>query len=176
MKYSSSVSFLVALLLFFLPFVEIKCNATSLYKAKGIELVTGFTVKDDRDKNAEDNLSVGDNRNEKQEPNGFAIAAFVLGILGLVLSVVNFRSRPLINTVIGTVAALCLLALLVQVQSDTGNWSTTGKTGREGDLLHDMARSIRITAQFTAWYYLSVIAFIAAAFFSYRRKPIVISR
>ena len=174
MKYSSSVSFLVALLLFFLPFVEIKCNATSLYKAKGIELVTGFTVKDDRDKNAEDTLSIGDNRNERQEPNGFAVAAFVLGVLGLILSLVNFSSRPLINTVIGTVAALCLLALLIQVQSDVGKWST-GKAGNEGDLLHDMARSIRITAQFTAWYYLSVIAFIAAAFFSYRRKPIIIS-
>jgi lysylphosphatidylglycerol synthetase-like protein (DUF2156 family) len=175
MKYSSSISFLVALLLFFLPFVEIKCNATSLYKAKGIELVTGFTVKDDRDKNSEDNLSVGDNRNERQEPNNFAIAAFVLGILGLILSFVNFRSRPLVNTVIAVLAAVCLLALLIQIQSDVGKWSTTGKTSRDDDLLHDMARSIRITAQFTAWYYLSLVSFIAAAFFSYRRKPPVIS-
>jgi hypothetical protein len=175
MNYSSSIAFAVALLLFLLPFVEIKCNSTSLYKAKGIELVTGFTVKDDKDKNSDDALAVNDNSNEKQEPNSFAIAAFVLGILGLVLSFMNFKTRPLISTLTGVLAAICLIALLIQIKSDVGKWSMTGKTDPHNDLFKDMARTIKITAEFMAWYYLSVISFLVAAFFSYRRKPLVIS-
>jgi len=174
MRYSSSISFAVALLLFFLPFVEVKCNATPLYEAKGIELVTGFTVKDEKGKISED-ISVGDNRNERQEPYAFAIAAFVLGLAGLVLSFMNFKSRPLVNAVAGALAAICLLALLVQIKSDVGRWNSTGKAGGDSDLFKDVTRSIRITAAFTAWYFLSLISFIAAAILSYRKKPIVIS-
>jgi hypothetical protein len=165
MKYSSSVAFAVALLLFFLPFVEFKCNATPLYEAKGIELVTGFTVKEDKDTKA-----IDDNGNERQEPNVFAVIAFILGILGLILSFMNFKSRPLISAVTGMLAAVCLLALLIQVTSDVGKWNTAGKTNRDDNLFTDMAKTIRITAQFTAWFYLSLVSFLAAAFFSYRRK------
>lgn len=168
-KYSVSIAYLVGVLLFFLPFVEIKCNATPLYEAKGIDLVTGFTVKEDRGRNTNDDFTMNDSRNERQEGNTFAIAAFILGILGLILSFLNFRSQPIISTITGALAALCLLGLMIQVKSDVGKWSSRGGSSPDHDMFRDMTRNIKVTAEFTAWFYLALISFAVAAYLSYKK-------
>lgn len=167
-KYTSSVAYAVGILLFFLPFVEIKCNATPLYEAKGIELVTGFTVKDKAGISS-NHFNGEDSQNERQQGNTFAIAAFVLGILGLILSFLNFKSQPVVSTITGVLAALCLIALLIQVKSDVGNWNTGGRPNANDDFFGNMARNIKVTAEFTAWFYLSLFSFLVAAYFSYKK-------
>jgi hypothetical protein len=170
-KYAVSIAWVVGILLFFLPFVEVKCNATPLYEAKGIDLVTGFTVKDNPDKNSLDNLDVNDVRNERQEGNGFAIAAFILGIAGLILSFMNFKSQPVVSSITGVLAALCLIALMIQVKADVGKWSNHPRPNSDNVFFDDMSRSMKITAEFTTWFYLSLISFLVAAYLSYKNKP-----
>lgn len=171
-KYAISIAYAVGILVFFLPFVEIKCNATPLYEAKGIELVTGFTVDEQRGATGFDNVTVNDNQNERQEGNTFAIAAFVLGIIGLILSFLNFKSKPIASTITGALASICLVALMIQVKSDVGKWGTKGRTNSnpETDFLGDMSRNIKVTAEFTAWFYLALISFLVAAYLSYRKR------
>ena len=44
-KIPSSVVLGIAILLFFLPFVDVKCNTMSLQTVSGFELATGFEIK-----------------------------------------------------------------------------------------------------------------------------------
>ena len=44
-KIPSSVAFGIGVLLFFMPFVDIKCNTMTLQTVSGVQLATGFEVK-----------------------------------------------------------------------------------------------------------------------------------
>ncbi len=171
-KYTLSIIYAVGILVFFLPFVEIKCNATPLYEVKGIELVTGFTVKENQGTNGFDDLAIreNENSNERQEGNGFAIAALAFGIIGLIISFLNFKSQPIASTLTGALAAFCLIGLMIQVKADVGKWGSKGGSNTKPDIFGDMSREIKITADFTPWFYLALISFAAAGFLSYRKR------
>ena len=170
-KYTISIIYAVGILLFFLPFVEIKCNATPLYEVKGIELVTGFTVEDSN-KGTENfnDVFVSESQNERQESNAFAIGAFAFGIIGLIISFLNFKSQPVASTLTGALAALCLVGLMIQVKGDVGKWSSKTRPATNTDIFGDMSRTIKVIADFTPWFYLALISFAAAAFLSYRQR------
>ena len=55
-KIPSSVAFGIGVLLFFMPFVDIKCNSMTLQKVTGAQLATGFEIKGP----GSDNSLVGD--------------------------------------------------------------------------------------------------------------------
>lgn len=167
MKYSVSICFLAGVLLFFLPFVEIKCNATPLYEAKGIDLVTGFTVKDGKHNKEFDETSI-DIKNERQQGNTFAIAAFALGILGLILSLLNFKSQPAVCMITGALAAFSLIGLLIDLKSDLKKWNGSSIKKPDNDFLAGLA-NIKVSVEFTAWFYISLISFLAAAYFAYQK-------
>jgi hypothetical protein len=61
-----------------------------------------------------------------------------------------------------------MIVLMIQINYDIRDKSAHDITGGIGE-------NLKVTAEFTTWYYLSLLGFIAAAFFSYWRKPIVIS-
>jgi amino acid transporter len=165
-----SVSFLVAILLFLLPFVEIKCNDQTLATNTGIGLAFGTDYKTIAQKKTLDNPLGNSSEKavtEKQQGEMYvsALIALLLGAIGFVLSLMKSNKA---GVFIGGLAAICLIILMIQIQMDIKDKPNT--SGED-----DFTKNIKVTAEFTAWYYLSLISFIAAAFFSYRRKPIVIS-
>ena len=171
---ASSVSFLVAVLLFLLPFVEIKCNGQSLASNTGIGLAFGTDYKTSAQmKSLEDPFGSGSSEKEKvitesQKGKMYvpALIALVLGVIGFILSLSGTKQNR-ISVFVGSLAAISLIVLMIEIQMDIKDTPRTG-----GD---NFANDLKVTAEFTAWYYLSLIGFIAAAFFSYNRKPIVIS-
>lgn len=168
----SSASFLVAILLFLLPFVEIKCNDQPLASNTGIGLAFGTDYKTTSQMKTLDNpfgkTSSEKAVTEKQKGEMYvsALIALILGAIGLALSMVNSKPNTA-GVIIASLAAICLIVLMIQIQMDIKDKPLKG--GED-----DFGSNIKVTAEFTAWYYLSLISFIAAAFFSYRRKPIVI--
>lgn len=168
----SSAGFLVAVLLFLLPFVEIKCNNQPFASNTGLGLAFGTDYKTTGQmKSLENPFGLNSNEKEKtvtEKEKGkmyvVALVSLLLGVIGFVLSLTNAKSKA--NVFIGSLAAICLIVLMIQIQMDIKD---TPKTGEEG-----LTENIKVTAEFTAWYYLSLISFIAAAFFSYRTKPIVL--
>lgn len=166
MKYSVSISFLAGILLFFLPFVEIKCNATPLYEAKGIDLVTGFTVKNNQHIREFDDTTL-DIKNERQQGNSFAIAAFAFGILGLILSLLNFKSQTALCMITGALAAFSLIGLLIDLKSDLTKWNRSSIKNPDG-FLGGLA-NIKVSVDFTAWFYISLVSFLAAAYLAYQK-------
>lgn len=161
--YTTTVSFALAVLLFFLPFAHIKCNDTKLASNSGIGIAFGTAWKNEMfGKN--DLFGNKADVNEKKEkpiqkgPNGFALAALAAGVAGLGLSLSRFKLKSVFSFSLGLLGVLMLLALLIQLKSQL-----KGETGKESDM------NIRLTVSFTFGYFLSVIAFAAAAFFGYKQ-------
>lgn len=138
-----------------------------MYEAKGIDLVTGFTVKDNKHIKDLDETSF-DIKNERQQGNTFAIAAFALGILGLVLSLLNFKTQPTVCIITGALAAFSLIGLFIDLKSDLKKWNGSSIKKPDNDFLGGLA-NIRVSVDFTAWFYLSLISFLAAAYFAYQK-------
>ena len=174
-KIPSTVAFGLGILLFFLPFLDIKCNSMVLQKVSGIQLATGFKIKSPGSENSligsfenmSDNDSNMKNKTEKKDPNMLALAALVLGVAGLIFSLRDAKTGGLVT---GLLAAAALIATMIDVKSklkselpelNKARRNTTSDFDRLGD-------SIYIAVDFTPWFYITVIAFAAAAFFCYK--------
>jgi hypothetical protein len=168
----NSISFLVGTLLFLLPFVEIRCNDQPLASNTGIGLALGTDYKTTSQMKSLDNpfgnksdQTVTEKQKGEMYPS--ALIALILGIIGVIFSFLNPGPNK-IALFIGGLAAICLIVLMVQIQMDVKDKPFSKSEESLGE-------NLKITAEFTAWYYLSLISFIAAAFFSYRKRQIVIS-
>jgi hypothetical protein len=171
-KLPVALSFLAGCLMFFLPFVEIKCNGSTMAKATGIDLVTGTDMKPagaleslnnfgDSFSNNE-NTTVETKKENKLEANMFAMAALGLGVLGLLIAFLSSGNK--LTGVIAVLAIAALIALMVDVKSQIKNDPQT---------LGSDATDVKITAEFTIGYFLSLVAFLIAAIVSFKKRRIV---
>lgn len=171
----SSVAFIVGILLFLLPFAEIKCGGTAIAKNSGFGIAIGTKWQ-----NIASNNMFGDNRDKedktdsemkKQDPNIYAIAALGLGVLGLLLSFADARSAAGAALVTGILSAGALIGLMLDLQKKvkTDMGSNTPKSDGGGLFGLDKLNDMKMTIDFTLWFYVALIAFLVAAFFSYRR-------
>ena len=169
----TTVCFAVAVLLFFLPFAQVKCNGTTIVQNTGLGIAIGSEWK----ATGFDTGNFGDQKTntdkpKKQGPNIYAIAALGLGVLGLLISFGNAKSGGLGSVVTGLLSAGALIGLLVDLKNNSDlkapatpvNKPANDMFGGLGDL-----NNMRITLDFTPWFYIAVIGFLAAAFFGYKR-------
>ena len=171
-KYITSLAFIVGVLLFLLPFVEVRCNDASFAENSGVGLAFGTdykvtgqikAVKDGFDSN--DRTPVLRNSKENGKMYVLALAALILGVAGLVISIIATRPGPA-NMILGALAAILLIIMAVQLKNDVkDHLKSTGEN--EG-----YTSAIKVTVDFTVWYYLSVISFLAAAFFSFKQNEL----
>lgn len=171
--YSTSIAFLVALLLFFLPFVVIKCNNQPYAENTGLGLALGTNYNVTAQKDLPDILQKGKNESvTREEEKGklyvLALASLLAGIVGLMFSLSRSRSASSVSMLMGMAAALCLVILMFQISSDI-------KRNSGGNVLSGRDSNIRVTASYTIWYFIAIASFLAAAFFSYKRRDITIS-
>lgn len=164
-KTPSSISFIVALLMFLLPFVEIKCNNMTLKEVTGLQLAVGFKMGGDM--NTMDVTQPRDTyeaASEKRSSNKFALIALVLGIAGLVLSYSDARKGGLGGTITGALATVSLFLMVFDIKDKLKqNSRMYSQSTRE------LEESVRIHVDFGAGFYLAMLAFIAAGYFSYKR-------
>ena len=181
-KIPSSVAFGIGVLLFFMPFVDIKCNSMTLQKVTGAQLATGFEIKGP----GSDNSLVGDfnkmdndktdvdTKGGKNDPNAFALIALVLGVIAFVLSLLHSKGAITGGVITGALAAAALIGAMIdikrKVRLDIPEMTNKARdTVGPGRLGNDMYISI----DFTAWFYLAILAFIAATWICYRRMQTI---
>jgi hypothetical protein len=163
-KIPSTVTFAVGILLFFTPFLEIKCNSMTIQSISGVQLATGFKV--DTNKGAagyfSDITNTSENKTDlkvdREDPNVYAMLALLFAVLGLILSIVKMRLR--LNSIAGIMMALATTICLILLWSDIGNRIKLQLPKSDG---------VSISIGMTSWFYVTVIVFLAAAFFSYKR-------
>jgi hypothetical protein len=180
-KTPSSIAFAVGVLLFLMPFAELKCTAKE--KDRGED---GFSFNSSGIKvtNTGLGLAMGSNwkmkigglgslgggnddmKDQKQKPNAFAIAALVLGIVGLGFCFVEGRSGVSMGIVAGILSAGALIALMFDLKSKAKK--PMPDIGGGDGFLGDMD-GVSFKLGFTPWYYIAVAAFLAGAYFAYQR-------
>ena len=182
-KIPAAVAFGIGVLLFFMPFLDIKCNSLTLQKVSGAQLATGFKIKTPGSDNtlvgSFEKMDKGDSKvhrsGEENDPNIFALAALGLGIIAFVLSLVDKKGGITGGVIAGILAAVALMATLIdvkrKVKMDLPKISNTAKDSGATDF-EKLGESMSIAVDFTAWFYLTVIAFTAGAWFCYKRMPI----
>lgn len=94
--------FILLIIMFFLPFAEIKCDSTAITGIKGIEFVTGKEMKNPSDNKVE--------AEKKMDPDIYAIVAFCAALVGLILS---FISNKFINILNGLISLSGMVSLLL---------------------------------------------------------------
>ena len=189
-KTPSLVAYGVGILLFLMPFIDIKCNNMSLQQVTGLQLATGFKMKNSNSDNAflddlkTDKVDTGITKattgSSNKDPNLYALIALALGGLGLILSFTNARAAIGGAIVTGVGAAGALIGMMLDVKKkaklempDLSNQTPDNEVGETmdkiGDKMKDVTDKISITVDFTPWFYIAVVAFLVAAFFCYRR-------
>lgn len=180
-KIPTTVAFVVGILLFLLPFSEIKCNNTVFADKTGL----GFVIGSDW-KSANNGLGGDDSTKEvtsktNSEKEGYAqylaIAALALAVLGLLFSFGGSKGGGTSGIITGVLSAGALIGVMIEVK----RWFNAGlakeaadkaKDGTDtlgmGKLGESMSNGFQIN--FTPWFYIAIIAFLAAAIFSYMRK------
>jgi hypothetical protein len=163
-KIPSTVSFAIGIILFFLPFLEITCNSMTIQTVSGVQLATGFKIKEDGGAFMQGMESSNDFKNEtakktqnRESPNIYAAMALVFAVLGLILSMRNLKTGGTSGLIMGILSSLSLIGLLI----DIGNRVKLKLPGNQADL--------NINIGLTPWFYISIIVFLAAAFFSFKR-------
>jgi hypothetical protein len=168
-----SISFLAGVLLFLLPFVDIKCGGTTIKEVRGFELATGFTVEDkSMNQSIFGNMgldqTIKSTKSEKRSPNVFALAALGLGVLGLIISFLA-KGRSVPAAFMGVLAVVALIALMIDIKGDpklnTGSNTSNSTDGFNANFDNDIIR-----VEFTPWFYITILVFLAAAFFCWRKK------
>ena len=182
-KIPAAVAFGIAVLLFFMPFIDIKCNSLTLQKVSGAQLATGFKIKSPGSDNtlvgSFEKMDKGDSQvrrsGEENDPNIFALAALGLGIFAFVLSLVDKKGAVTGAGITGILAAVSLMATLIdikrKVKMDLPEMGNKAKDSGATDF-EKLGNSMSIAVDFTAWFYIAVIAFAAGAWFCYKRMLI----
>ena len=102
----------------------------------------------------------------KEEEKGklyvMALVALLAGVAGLLFSLSKTRSASSVSSLMGVIAAVCLIVVMFQINSDVKRNSGSNVTG-------DISNNIKVTASYTVWYFIAIASFLAAAFFSYKR-------
>lgn len=105
------VSFALAIIFFFFTFCDFKCGGQKIGSIKGIELVTGTTIKD------HDMMSGQETRGEKIPASMWAILAFGAAIIGLGAFLIKEKREAIIGTGAGAIGAGSMIILQFVIKS-----------------------------------------------------------
>lgn len=187
-KIPSSVCFAIGLLLFLLPFAELQCKPPDQKNNALLDMVNikisasntglGLAAGSDWKFNISQGSGLFQEKKEEtwiknikaQDPNIYAIVALSLAVLGFGLSFLNARPVFALNIATGVLTAGSLTGLMIDLTKKSKDFiSDIKKTGNSVEV----GEYTDITLTFTPWFYVSLVAFLAAAFFSYKRRQII---
>jgi len=161
----SAAAFLVAILLFLLPFAEVRCNGTALANNTGLGIAMGSDWKEVITKNMFGDTGDMETKEKREyskshDPNVFAIIALALGVIGFLVAVLAVARKSNMNFYLGLLAAASLVAMLIDLRSKAKSDTSLNSSNL------DVNVPVKITVNGTAGYYIAVILFIVAAILS----------
>jgi hypothetical protein len=159
-NYTVTILFAIGLLLFLAPFVEFKINTGIVggfaWRFTGTDLLTGQRGKTTGPK-LDDDFSVTSSGGF-EDMNYYVLAAIIFALIGLLLSFAG-RRKPSAG-IMGILSALALIGLFIDIKQDFGK-----VTGGDADFF-----GTGVALDFTPWFFISLLSFIAAAIISFRRS------
>lgn len=186
-KIPSAVTFAVAVLLFLLPFAELKCKTPeqrqdSLFKLNNIGMSftntgLGLALGSEWKTNMPNSRFFDSDRREdgwkkdmkSPEPNSWAIVALVLAVAGLGISFTKARAWAAVGAAAGALSAAALIGLMLDLQKQSKD--LVSETQRAGNSL-TVTEGSGFILYFTPWFFVAVVALVVASFFSYKRMQL----
>ena len=174
-KHTVTISFALGMLLFLMPFVQLKCASTTLAENSGLGIAMGSEWKVAMVGSMNDLMDKADStiKDKKKNPlkgtgpNIFAIVSLVAAAVGLAFGLTNQKHRSMIGLSAGILAAIMLIAVMIQYKMGMNSAMKEGNKSAP-----DMNMEGMIKIQFTLWYFMSLFSFAAAAFFSFKHHKI----
>ena len=148
-KFSPAI-YVVIVILFFMPFVNLSCGGQTIMSISGFQLITGTEVDAKGMFGGEMNPSdeMGTDEKKEIESQPLALFAFIAALIGLIISFFKMRIPALVNIVVSIAGVIFLLLLKVSLDADA-------------DLNVSGQNVITLDYQFAYW--LSIILFIVGA-------------
>ena len=153
-KFSPAI-YVVIVILFFMPFVNLSCGGQTIMSISGFQLITGTEVDAKGMFGGEMNSSdeMGTDEKKEIESQPLALFAFVAAIIGLIISFFKMRITAISNIVISVAGVVFLILLKVSLDGNP-------------DLNVSGQNVITLDYQFAYW--LSIILFIGGAFVQWK--------
>lgn len=122
-KLLSPAGCIIALLGFFLTFTEINCNGTTLDTITGVELATGYRPDIDLTESNDE----PETKQEKYDPNVFALNAWIAAMLGLALFLIpKMRDQHALHLIIALIGFGCMIGLMFNLKSALNDAKSSG--------------------------------------------------
>ncbi|MFN3396681.1 MAG: zinc-ribbon domain-containing protein [Thermodesulfovibrionales bacterium] len=137
-KKLSPAIFGIALICFFLPWINVSCQGQKVMSFSGIQLVTGTTI--------EEPTMFGPAQKRKVKSEAFALLTFLSAIAGLVLSLMK-NKKGTIGTIVSGCAGIVLLLML--------------ESKLDSDIKKETAGMLQLN--YDIGFYLTLVLFIAVA-------------
>lgn len=155
-KKLSPALFVLIIICFFMPFVNLSCSGQTIMSLTGFQLITGADIKD---QNMFGDINGTQTKQEKVESQPLALFALLAAIAGLGLSFIRKKSLAIVNVVISALGAVFLLLLKFNLDGDA-----------------ELGGQNVITLDYQAGYWLAFLLFLAGAvlfwlIFSEKPKP-----
>ena len=176
-KHNTTICFAIGLLLFLMPFAELRCGGMTLMKNSGLGIAIGSEWKvamggnslmDKMNKDAKGNdakkaLSSG--------MNIFLLVAIASAIFGLGIAFSEQKWKHTAVMCAGILSALMLIAAMIQLNIALKSGLSKSADAMEDSKMGGSLGSV-IKMKYTIWYYLSLAGFAAAAFFGFKHNKI----
>ena len=175
----ATIAFGIGVLFFLLPLSELKCAGQKIASKSGLtyamgkewKVVTGSMFGSKEKKETSNDFS----KEKKGNTQILAIAAMGLGLLGLILCLGANKSAHTGGLISGVLAAGASIALMIDQKSNFAAAMKLDALDKMGDgsggfdKIGSTMGDAKLALGFTTWFYLAVLAFLAAAFFCYKR-------
>lgn len=185
----SSVAAIAALLLFFLPFAELRCTSTTnksdlggfsfngsggtVFTNTGLGLAIGSQWK--ANLGAFGSLAdKSDMSNRKQDPNTFALVALILAAAAVAFTFIRQKTGILLTLVTALGSAAALVGLFFDLRSQVLKVPSgaSGNGGGADPFNLDQYKDVGLEIAFTPWFFACVILLLATVWLSFRRHKL----
>jgi hypothetical protein len=180
-KVPSTAAFLIASLLFLLPFSEIKCGGATIASKSGLGFVLNKEWKTSGEgmfgNNTSKDKSLQEGDIEKGNTQIFIIIALALAVIGLLVSMADVKASGGLGLIAAVLSFAALIGFMVDLKNNFKaslkeqalNTAQLGANDLGFDKIGNTMGDIKPALTFTPWYYIATITLLAAAFFCYKR-------
>ena len=166
----STIAFAVALLLFLLPFAEIKCGGTKFMNKKGIDFAMNKEWNIASKSMGEDLFKDGTKKPSNKEGQApmMVIIAMGLAVLGIFVSLVKSKSGSVLTAAVGLAGVASLVGFMVTLKS----WFDSEMAKDAAEKTKDSTSGfgdVKLTLDFTIFCYLCLACFLVATVFAFLR-------
>ncbi len=166
----STIAFAAALLLFLMPFAEIKCSGTKFMDKKGIDFAMNKEWSVASKGMGDDMFKDGTKKPSNKEGQAplLVIAAIALAVIGIGVSLIKSKSGSLLTALVGFAGVASLVGFMIMLKS----WFDKEMAKDAADKVKDTTSGfgdVKLSLDFTIGLYLCIACFLIAAVFSLLR-------